>query len=144
MRRAARVLALLAILLLLATPAHAAALLRLSASTARSEFTAGDSFTVVAYLFNDGDATANATLSIAPAAGFEAIGERVESGPIAPGRALGAQWSYRVLPSTPKGLARFVVTGGGLTQTVTIRVGPIEWPAPPRPPLHRLYFPLFL
>lgn len=135
-----RRLCILVLLFASITPARAAPQLRLEASTARSEFTAGDRFTVSAHLFNDGIVLQDGSITIAAPAGFVALSPEQTSGQIAPGRALGASFSYQVAATAPKGLARFVVIGGGQVQIVTIRVGPIVAP-PARGYVWRVYLP---
>lgn len=100
--------------------------LRLQATTTRTEFLAGERVTIDAYLFNDGDAPASGTVTIAAPAGFEALTHATASGEIAPGRALSLHTTYRVV-ATP-GLYTFVVAGGGRNADVTIRVGPVVAP----------------
>lgn len=140
-----RMLAL--ILLALALPmesAQAAPQLALEASTVRSEFLAGETFTISAYLFNDGDSDITGDIRITAPAGFELIGPDSAAGDIGPDRALQLDACYRVAADAPKGLARFVVTGGGLTREVIVRVGPVTAPDPAPPPVHRVYLPAFL
>ncbi len=122
--------------------AQAAPGLRLEASTTRSEYTAGDRFTITAHLFNDGDTDTIGSISVSAPPGFDLLSYQSAAGAIPKGGALGASFSYRVAPTTPRGLARFVVTAtGGLTQIVTIRVGPMI--SPPPPLAYRQYFPAF-
>jgi len=150
-----RALLIFACLLLLAPipPATAAPPpLHLEASTARSEFVAGDMFTISAHLFNDGTTPTRAVIGIEPPAGFALIRITpvLTTTPlIAPGRAIGAYFSYWVAATTPKGIHRVTVLAyddaglwiPGLAREVVIRVGPIESP-PPRPPPRRIRLPM--
>lgn len=137
------------LLLLLSTPAQAAPRLHLEASTVQSEFMVGDYFTVSAHLFNDGDEAVSARLAITPAAGFDLADLQRNSGTLLPGSSLSADWTYQVAPSTPPGLARFVVVAydetDQITQsvTVTIRVCCATSPGPEPPPIYRTYLPAF-
>lgn len=107
-------------LLLLLSPLH------LEADATRAELVRGDTFTIDAYLFNDGLTPTRATFDIVGPPGFELIDAPQEGDvrEIAPGGAAHARFRYRVLDVASKGLARFVVSGGGQTSVVTIRVGP--------------------
>jgi hypothetical protein len=138
------------LILLLATTLATAPPLHLEATTTRSEFLAGDQFTVDAYLFNDGATPQLASLAIQAPPGFDLI--RVappitQTATIAPGRALRESWTYRV-KATP-GLYYFAVLAfddkaiwTGLAAPVTIRVGPVKAPPAQYRP-HRVYFPAF-
>lgn len=134
---------LLLCLLLLATLAHAAPPLRLAAAVTRSDYVAGDRFSIDAHLFNDSDAPIAGSITIVAPAGFALLTADSVAGDIAPGGVLSLTSSYRVTPTAPKGRATFVVRGGGLEQRIVIRIGPIESP-PPRPPIYRVWFPVFL
>jgi hypothetical protein len=125
------------LLLILFYPAHAAPA-HLEADASRSELVAGDTFAIDAYVFNDGSVPTSASFDIQGPAGFELVEATEVEASVAPGQALHARFVYRVLPLAPKGLARFVVSTGGLSADVWVRVGPIEWPAP----LRTLYLPL--
>lgn len=126
---------LLLSLILLAQPAPQ---LRLQATTTRTEFVRGERVTIDAYLFNDGDAPASGTLTIAAPLGFVALTSATTSGEIAPGRALTLHATYRVV-AVP-GLYTFVVTGGGQRATVAVRVGPVVAPRAQGPGWH-VYMP---
>jgi hypothetical protein len=101
-------------------------ILHLEADASRQELVRGDTFAIDAYLFNDGPTPALASFDIVGPAGFELIDAPQEATPTAieAGRAAHVRFVYRVLEVAPKGLARFVVSGGGLTSIVTVRVGP--------------------
>lgn len=151
MRRVPILLCLL--LLALALPVSAAPALRLEASTSRSEFLAGDRFTIAAHLFNDGSAPQLAAIGVQAPAGFDLIRSTpmlTTTPTILPGRALGVSWSYQVADTAPLGLARFVVVAfddaglpiPGVAREVVIRVGPVVAP-PARAPIWRVYLPAF-
>ncbi|MDQ2995472.1 MAG: hypothetical protein M3R61_00230 [Chloroflexota bacterium] len=139
-----RAFPLLCLLCALIAPAHAAPLLRLEASTVRSEFTASDTFTITAYLFNDGDTDTSGVITISAPLGLVACSPDTIAGDIAPDRALQLNACYRVAADAPPGLARFVVRGGGLTRAVIVRVGPVVAPFVAPPPIYRVYVPAFL
>ena len=125
---------ILLLLVLLLSPLH------LEATSSRSELLKGDQVTISAYLFNDGAEAEQGTLSISPPPGFAL--ERAEgvSGVILPFSALHASFTYRVL-ALP-GLYTFVVSDGGSSVPVVLRVGPIV--APPAVwRSHLVWFPVF-
>lgn len=107
----------------------------LHATASRSEFVRGDLLTISAYLFNDSAAPVIGQITITAPAGFVALTAQSSTGTVAPGRALHADFRYRIAQDAPKGVARFVVRSGGMVRVVTIRVGPIE----SRPPWRRVW-----
>lgn len=131
-----RQLFILALLAFLSIPAQAAqvAPLHLEADIGRSELIAGDAVSIDAHLFNDGDATAPGDIQISAPEGFVALTDTQISGDIPAGGALSLRARYQVATDAPKGLARFVVRGGGQVATVVVRVGP--------PPSARVWVPM--
>lgn len=128
-----RLLPLLILLLLLQSVPP----LRLEASTARSEFLAGDRFTVSAYLFNDGSQAADGDITVTAPKGFEPLSAQQAAGDIPAGRAMQLNSSYRVASAVP-GLYTFTVASRGQTVAVVIRVGPVRAP----PAVRHVYLPL--
>lgn len=109
--------------------------LALQATVGRSEFVRGETLTISAYLYNDSAAPVIGQIWVAAPPGFVALTTQTITGTVAPGRALHADFRYRVASDAPKGLARFVVRSGGMVRVVVVRVGPIE----SRPPWRRVW-----
>jgi len=124
-------LLLLLLLLCLATPVRAAPELHLSAWTVRSEFLAGERFTIAARLFNDGDQAIVASVLIEDDGTFARLPPRYDKPPaIFPKSSTPFHFHYQVLETTPKGLHTFTVHvwPTGETKTITIRVQPVVAP----------------
>lgn len=139
--------ALLTLLVLLATiaPAHAAPLLRLSASITRTEYYKNERFTITTHLFNDGDEPIQAGVLIEDDGTFQRLPPIYDKPPtIQPGRSVPFRFSYQVLPSTPVGLHTFRVwsSTGGQARQITIRVQPVVAPEAQIGPW-RVYVPVF-
>lgn len=131
----------LAVLFLISTLLAQSSGLRLDTSLTRSEFTAGDKFTIVAYLFNDTDTDTSGTISIVAPEGFKVLSAEPVTGTVPAHNNLGAYFSYEVLDTTPKGIYWFTVFANGMSAREVLRVGPIEAPSPV-PPVFRRYMPL--
>lgn len=109
------------LLFLLFAPLH------LEAGTTRSEFVAGDRFTISAHLFNDGSTPTPALLYVTAPPGFIPLGAVGTRGEIGAGGVLSLNAGYRVEGAAP-GIYTFLVQGGGQTVRVVIRVGPVIAP----------------
>jgi hypothetical protein len=140
--RATLIVALL--LFVTALPAHAAAVLRLSASVTRTEYWPSERFTVTTHLFNDGNEPIVAGVLIADDGSLLRISPPYDKPPtVQPGRSVPFRFTYQVLETTPKGLHTFTVwssTGGQLRQ-ITIRVQPVAAPEAQLGPW-RIYMPV--
>lgn len=133
-----RFLLVIVLLLVVATPAHAAAVFHLEAVIDRSEFMRGDTVMIDCFLFNDGDTAAPGLILVTAPAGFVPLGVIGARGDIEPGRALRLDARYLVADDAEKGLHTFVVRGGGQVRRMTIRVGPVVAP----PAWRSLYLPV--
>lgn len=122
---------LLILLLCAAPPAQAAPILRMEASVTRTEYLAGDRFTITAHLFNDGDAPALGMVLMTDDGTLLRLSPRYDKPPsVAPGTATPFRFSYQVLETTPVGLHTFTlrVYPTGEARQVVIRVQPVVAP----------------